>query len=91
MVYVGDRNALNELIGYYDGLKQGIEELKRENIDLQEQLENKAYNELKTQLEVYKNRIDKAIKHIEKNKDLVDWIHCLSDDLLKILKGDSNE
>ena len=31
MVYVGDINALNELIGYYDGLKQGIEELKQEN------------------------------------------------------------
>ena len=31
MVYVGDRNALNEMIGYYDGLKQGIEELQQEN------------------------------------------------------------
>ncbi len=31
MVYVGDKNALNELIGYYDGLKQGIEELQQEN------------------------------------------------------------
>ena len=31
MVYFGDRNALNELIGYYDGLKQGIEELQQEN------------------------------------------------------------
>ena len=30
-VYVGDKNALNELIGYYDGLKQGIEELQQEN------------------------------------------------------------
>ena len=29
MVYVGDRNVLNELIGYYDGLKQVIEELKK--------------------------------------------------------------
>lgn len=31
MVYVGDRNALNEMIGYYDGLKQVIEILKQEN------------------------------------------------------------
>ena len=31
MVYVGDINALNELIGYYDGLKQGIEELQHQN------------------------------------------------------------
>ena len=31
MVYVGDTNALNELIGYYVGLKQGSEELQQEN------------------------------------------------------------
>ena len=31
MVYVGDINALNELIGYYDGLKQGIERVQQEN------------------------------------------------------------
>ena len=31
MVYVGDKNALNELIGYYDGLKEVIEILKQEN------------------------------------------------------------
>ena len=31
MVYVGDRNALNELIGYYDGLKEIVELLKKEN------------------------------------------------------------
>ena len=28
-VYVGDINDLNEMIGYYDGLKQGIEELQQ--------------------------------------------------------------
>ena len=39
MVYVGDKNALNELIGYYDGLKQGIEELQQENQELKKQLE----------------------------------------------------
>ena len=31
MVYVGDKNALDELIGYYDGLKEVIEILKEEN------------------------------------------------------------
>ena len=31
MVYVGDRNALNELIGYYDGLKECIEIVQQEN------------------------------------------------------------
>ena len=34
MVYIGDKNALNELIGYYDGLKQVIEELQQENKQL---------------------------------------------------------
>lgn len=36
MTYVGDRNAFNELVGYYDGLKQGIEELQQENKELKE-------------------------------------------------------
>lgn len=31
MIYVGDRNALNELIGYYDGLKECIEIVRQEN------------------------------------------------------------
>ena len=31
MVYVGDRNALNELICYYTILKRGIDELQQEN------------------------------------------------------------
>ena len=39
-VYVGDINALNEMIGYYDGLKQGIEELQQENKILKENAEN---------------------------------------------------
>ena len=32
MVYVGDKNALNELIGYYDGLKECIEIVQQENL-----------------------------------------------------------
>ena len=36
MVYVWDRNALNELIGYYDGLKQVIDELQQENKQLKD-------------------------------------------------------
>ena len=31
MVYVGDKNALNELIGYYDGLKEVVEIVQQEN------------------------------------------------------------
>lgn len=34
MVYVGDKNALNELIGYYDGLKECIEVVQQENEQL---------------------------------------------------------
>lgn len=30
MCYFGDRNALNELVGYYDGLKQGIEQIQHQ-------------------------------------------------------------
>lgn len=38
MTYVGDRNAFNELVGYYDGLKKGIEELQQENKQLKEEI-----------------------------------------------------
>ena len=31
MVYAGDRNALEEMVGYYDGLKEGIEIVQQEN------------------------------------------------------------
>ena len=56
MVYVGDRNALNELIGYYDGLKQGIEELQQENKQLKDN-----WNMLKEHL---KNRYDNGTESI---------------------------
>lgn len=38
MVYVGDKNALNELIGYYDGLKDVIKILQQENARLKDKL-----------------------------------------------------
>ena len=37
MVYIGDINALNEMIGYYDGLKEVIEIVQKENNQLKEQ------------------------------------------------------
>lgn len=37
MVYVGDKNALNELIGYYDGLKEVVEIVQQENEKLKEE------------------------------------------------------
>lgn len=39
MVYVGDRNALNELIGYYDGLKEVVEIVQQENQKYKEVIE----------------------------------------------------
>ena len=39
MVYVGDKNALNELIGYYDGLKEVIEIVQQENKKYKEVIE----------------------------------------------------
>ena len=48
MVYVGDTNALNELIGYYDGLKQGIEELQQEN-----QKHKEVINKVSSQIKLY--------------------------------------
>lgn len=55
MIYAGDRNALEEMVGYYDGLKQGIEIVQQENKHLKEKV-----NQLET------NR-DKAIEYIENN------------------------
>ena len=40
MVYVWYINALNELIGYYDGLKQVTEELQQENARLKDKLKD---------------------------------------------------
>ena len=31
MIYAGDRNALEEMVGYYDGLKEVVELLKKES------------------------------------------------------------
>lgn len=58
MVYVGDKNALNELIGYYDGLKQGIEELQQENQKYKE-----TFDELKEWINIVQQKKDN--KHLE--------------------------
>lgn len=68
MVYVGDKNALNELIGYYDGLKQGIDELQKENQELRADYGTKAQverNLLKEENQQLKEVIDKAISHLD--------------------------
>ena len=58
MVYVGDKNALNELIGYYDGLKQGIEELQQEN-----QKYKRVIDKLKESINIVQQNKDN--KHLE--------------------------
>lgn len=69
MVYVGDTNALNELIGYYDGLKQGIDELQQENQKLKEQLQQEN-RKLKQQL---------SNSHQMKNqqKEFIEWLDSM--------------
>ena len=39
MVYIGDINALNEMIGYYDGLKEVIEMVQQENKELHNKID----------------------------------------------------
>lgn len=77
MVYVGDRNALNELIGYYDGLKEVIEELKQERNQFKEYT-NHNYDKAKK----YKEVIDK-IKNILNNqmnyREFVDIVNAIDD------------
>ena len=51
MVYVGDKNALNELICYYTILKRGIDELQQQNQKYKEVID-KAIKELNDYLNI---------------------------------------
>ena len=83
MVYVGDKNALNELSGYYDGLKQGIEELQQENQELKAELQLykgslKREHEAIHRANDLEERIDKAIEYINKyawQEDIIGGIY----------------
>ena len=66
MVYVGDKNALNELIGYYDGLKDVIEILQQENARLKE-IENK--------LNFIKNRVKQGMSQENINKCAIQLVN----------------
>lgn len=81
MVYVGDKNALNELIGYYDGLKQGIEELQQENKKLKDN-----WNKLK---EIAKSQSDFKLKI--RNKEVWFEIDELLSKMEELEKGVNNE
>lgn len=76
MVYVGDRNALNELIGYYDGLKQGIEELQQENQKLKKQLEYLRIGEYYNQLRFENKMLQDIVDNGELSKEDREFIDC---------------
>lgn len=70
MVYVGDINALNELIGYYDGLKEIIKIVQQENKELKEKLALhtgalKREHEVIHRVNDLEERIDKAIEYMK--------------------------
>lgn len=75
MIYAGDRNALEEMVGYYDGLKQVIEILKEEN----QKLKENRYKAIEY-IESYKTDYSPY--------ELSDYNVR---QILEILKGDSNE
>lgn len=95
MTYVGDRNAFNELVGYYDGLKQGIEKLQQENKHLQQQLDqalkdyeeqlkiNEEHQKLNGELQV---RLSKAIETIQDYIDTIGEVDIY--EVLEKLKGE---
>ena len=72
MVYVGDRNALNELIGYYDGLKEVIEIVQEENKRLKEEymLLTNASEQYEDELQ---ERIDKVIEYLKRKQNEPEW------------------
>ena len=76
MVYVGDKNALNELIGYYDGLKQGIEELQQENQELKKQLKESKdnYNCLLKQKEQFEYIMSKQVDYRYQQKEFIEYL-----------------
>ena len=76
MVYVGNRNALNELIGYYDGLKQGIEELQQENQKLKKQLEYLRNGEYYNQLRFENKMLQDIVDNGEVSKEDREFIDC---------------
>ena len=91
MVYVGDKNALDELIGYYDGLKTIIGELQQENKRLQDKL-NKVSQEIDDIL-VFDDFSDttRGIGNVkEELKFYLSDCETL-DEFRKLENGDSNE
>ena len=73
MVYVGDKNALNELICYYTILKRGIDELQQENQKYKEVID-KAINDLDIIIDIVREQPfgDRwIINRLEANKNIL--------------------
>ena len=90
MVYVGDRNALNELIGYYDGLKEVIEIVKQENKELKRQLEYLRSGEYLNQLKFERNLLESIVQDYEipkEDKEFIDMTHRNTELLEQINKA----
>ena len=89
MVYVGDKNALNELIGYYDGLKEVVELLKKENQKYKEVIDK--LNNYIDNYDVFKVFSFPLMKKWEENqvKSSIDYEFKTS--LIKDLKDILNE
>ena len=66
MVYVGDRNALNELIGYYDGLKEVIEIVQQESQKQKEVIDR---------LNFIKNRKNQGASQENINKMAIEFVN----------------
>lgn len=87
MVYVGDRNALDELVGYYDGLQEVIKLVREENKQLKEN-----WNKLRDYLFDIRQRGFELqniaeIHNVEPNTKIIMIIEKMD----KIASGDSNE
>ena len=83
MIYAGDRNTLEEMVGYYDGLKQGIEELQQENQKYKEVID-KAIEYINDNLII--SSILDGKKYYTINNYSFDYT-----ELLDILKGVNND
>lgn len=60
MIYAGDRNALEEMVGYYDGLKEVVELLKKENQKYKEVI-FKIKMIISVRIKEYQKKIDNEI------------------------------
>ena len=76
MVYVGDKNALDELIGYYDGLKEVIGMVQQENEQLKADYGTQAQIE-RDMLQQENKILKENAENNDKVVDKVNWENML--------------